>query len=156
MSERVIREAGRADLPDVLELYAQPSMDDEIVLPLAEAELVFERMQRYPDYRLYVAEHDGTIVGTYALLVMDNLGHRGTPSAVVEDVAVAPACQGHGVGRALMAHAVDTARSKGCYKLVLSSNLKRDAAHAFYESLGFEKHGYSYRIRLAHDPKHNQ
>lgn len=156
MSERVIREAGRADLPGVLELYAQPSMDDGILLSLPEAERVFERMQCYPDYRLYVAECHDRIIGTYALLVMDNLGHRGTPSAVVEDVAVAPAAQGQGVGRALMAHAVDTARSKGCYKLVLSSNLKREAAHAFYESLGFEKHGYSYRIRLAHDPKHNQ
>ena len=37
-------------------------------------------------------------------------------------------------------------RAKGCYKLVLSSNAKRERAHAFYESLGFERHGYSFRI----------
>ena len=30
--------------------------------------------------------------------------------------------------------------------MALSSNLKREAAHAFYESLGFEKHGYSFRV----------
>jgi ribosomal protein S18 acetylase RimI-like enzyme len=77
---------------------------------------------------------------------MDNIGHLGTPSAVVEDVAVAPACQGRGIGRRMMAHALDLARAKGCYKLALSSNLKREAAHGFYESLGFEKHGFSFRV----------
>ena len=39
-------------------------------------------------------------------------------------------------------------RQKGCYKMMLSSNLRRTGAHAFYESLGFEKHGYSFRIDL--------
>lgn len=156
MNELTIREAGRADLPAVLDLYAQPAMDDGIVLSMAEADRLFARMQRYPDYRLYVAERHGAIVGTYALLVIDNLGHHGTPSGVIEDVAVDPEAQGGGLGRAMMAHAIDTGRRKGCYKLVLSSNLKRESAHLFYESLGFEKHGYSYRIGLEHDPKGNQ
>jgi predicted GNAT family acetyltransferase len=38
-------------------------------------------------------------------------------------------------------------REAGCYKMALSSNVKRAAAHAFYESLGFERHGYSFVIR---------
>jgi GNAT superfamily N-acetyltransferase len=46
----------------------------------------------------------------------------------------------------MMDEAAAIARGKGCYKLILSSNLKREAAHAFYESLGFERHGYSFRI----------
>ncbi len=29
--------------------------------------------------------------------------------------------------------------------LSLSANMKRAKAHAFYESLGFERHGYSFR-----------
>lgn len=33
----------------------------------------------------------------------------------------------------------------GCYKVVFSSNLKREGAHAFDESLNFEHHGYSFR-----------
>jgi len=48
----------------------------------------------------------------------------------------------------MMAHAIDIARAHGCYKLALSSNVKRDAAHAFYDRLGFERHGYSFRIML--------
>lgn len=156
MTNVTIREATRKDLSAVLALYAEPGLDDGLVLPLPKAEQVFERMQRYPDYRLYVAESAGQVVGTYALLVMDNIGHRGTPSGVIEDVAVASSAQGVGIGRTMMAHAIEVARAKGCYKIVLSSNLKRELAHAFYESLDFEKHGYSYRIRLEHGPKNNQ
>jgi GNAT superfamily N-acetyltransferase len=50
------------------------------------------------------------------------------------------------VGRAMMAHAIEQCRKAGCYKLALSSNLKREDAHRFYESLGFERHGYSFVI----------
>ena len=47
----------------------------------------------------------------------------------------------------MMAHAREQCRAAGCYKLALSSNLCREAAHLFYESLGFERHGYSFVIR---------
>ena len=140
------REATKADLPDILRLLAQPDMDGGTVLPLAEAERLFERMARYPDYRVIVALRDGRIVGSFALLIMDNLGHLGAPSGVIEDVVVDPACQGQGVGRAMMQHALRLCGEKGCYKVTLSSNLTRERAHAFYESLGFERHGYSFRI----------
>lgn len=140
------RAATRADLPEILRLLAQPALDDGKGLPLAEAERIFERMARYPDYRVYVAERDGRVVGTFALLIMDNLAHLGAPSGVVEDVAVDPACQGEGIGRAMMEHALRLGASKGCYKVALSSNLSRERAHAFYESLGFERHGYSFRV----------
>ncbi len=141
-----IRPAKSTDLPGVLRLYGQPGLDDGAVLPLAEAERMFARFASYPDYVLYVAELEGEIVGTFALLIMDNLAHMGTPSAVVEDVVVDAAHQGHGIGRAMMNHAVSVCRRKGCYKMALSSNLKREKAHAFYDSLGFERHGYSFRV----------
>ncbi|WP_296926350.1 N-acetyltransferase [Polaromonas sp.] len=88
------------------------------------------------------------MVGTFTLLIMDNLGHLGAPSAVVEDVAVDPACQGQGIGKAMMRHAITLAAQSGYYKLALSSNLKREKAHAFYDALGFERHDYSFRMAL--------
>ncbi|MGA7975254.1 MAG: GNAT family N-acetyltransferase, partial [Pseudolabrys sp.] len=97
-------------------------------------------------YTLYVAEHDKQIVGTFALLIMDKIGHLGVPEAIVEDVVVDAALHGGGIGKAMMAFAADIARRKNCYKLVLSSNAKRVAAHEFYERLGFERHGYSFRL----------
>lgn len=136
------------DLPDVLRLYAQPDFDNGEVLDEAQARALYARFLTYPDYKIYVAEEGGRIVGSFALLVMLNLGHCGAPSAIVEDVVVAPQMQGRGVGAAMMRAAMDLARDKGCYKLVLSSNAKRVRAHAFYERLGFTRHGMSFSVIL--------
>ena len=144
------RAACKKDLSTILRLYAQPDLDDGIALSLPEAERIFNRMARYPDYKVYVALCEDCIVGTLALLIMDNLGHLGAPSAVIEDVAVDPRWQDRGVGNRMMRAALEIAIEKGCYKIVLSSNLKRERAHAFYESLGFERHGYSFRLNVPH------
>ncbi|MGU3495778.1 GNAT family N-acetyltransferase [Xanthobacteraceae bacterium A53D] len=148
MSEPSIRPATAHDLSAIMALYAQPGMDDGKVLPLDEAKAIFARFARYPDYVLYVAEDGAEIVGTFALLVMDNLGHLGAPSAIVEDVVVSPARQGSGVGGVMMRFAMRKAAGKGCYKLVLSSNAKRVKAHQFYENLGFRRHGLSLHVDL--------
>jgi ribosomal protein S18 acetylase RimI-like enzyme len=147
-----VRRANAADIPAVLGLYAQPDLDDGNVLPVDQGVALFERFGRYPDYTLYVAEQDREIVGSFALLVMDNLGHLGSPSGIVEDVVVAPDRQGNGIGQAMMRFALERAHEKRCYKLMLSSNAKRARAHAFYESLGYERHGYSFRIDLERGP----
>ena len=143
-----LRPATAADLPGVLALYAQPGLDNGKVLALDQAEQVFAQFARYPNYRLLVAQDGPTVVGTYALLVMHNLAHRGTPSAIAEDVVVLHERQGQGIGRQMMAHAVAQAREAGCYKLALSSNHKRKEAHAFYAAFGFTQHGLSFVIDL--------
>ena len=142
----VIRQADAADLPAVLALYAQLDFNNGNVLSEQAAQQIFAEFARYPSYRLFVATEGPVVVGSYALLVMHNLAHGGTPSAVVEDVVVATDQQGRGIGRQLMTHAKDQARAAGCYKLALSSNRQRHAAHAFYESLGFDQHGLSFVI----------
>lgn len=138
--------ATEADLPAILDLYLQAGIDDDAHLPLEQAKVIFARMRSYPNYHLYVARNESGAVGTFALLIMDNLGHLGACTGVVEDVAVHPAMQGQGVGKAMMEFAKEQCRKSGCYKLTLSSNLKRHSAHTFYQSLGFEQHGYSFVI----------
>jgi len=140
----LIREASASDLPDLMRLYAQPDLDGK-ALPVPDAQRIFERIARYPNYKIFVAVNEAQVAGTFALLVMDDLGHQGTPSAIIEDVAVDPSLHGQGIGKAMMRHALRIATENGCYKAVLSSNLKREKAHAFYDSLGFERHGYSFR-----------
>lgn len=149
MSTVQIREARQADLESVLGLYAAIEDSPADVLNLEEAQAVWAQFARYPSYRLWVAcdpAAHNAVVGTYALLVMHNLAHRGAPSAIVEDVVVAQDLQGRGIGRQMMAHAMRQARAAGCYKLALSSNARRSGAHAFYESLGFAQHGLSFVV----------
>lgn len=143
-----MRQARSEDLPSVLHLYSQPGMDDGKVLSLSDAQEIFAQFSRYPNYRLFVACDGNEVLGSYALLVMHNLGHLGTPSAIVEDVVVSEHRRSRGIGAQMMAHARIMAKEAGCYKLVLSSNQKRERAHAFYESLGFQRHGFSFLLEI--------
>lgn len=144
-----IREATKDDLPSILALYAQRDMDNGQVLSFEQAEKIFAKMQIYPDCKVYVAiTNNNKIIGTFALLIMDNLAHMGVPSGVIEDVVVHENWQREGVGKSMMRHAMKLCKQKNCYKLALSSNVKRKSAHKFYESLGFKIHGYSFIMDL--------
>jgi GNAT superfamily N-acetyltransferase len=143
-----IREVETADLAAVVRLVAQMDDDGEAEMPLDQAREILERIKRYPDYTLYLAERAGRVVGTFGLLVMDKLAHGGKKSAIVEDVVVAPEARRTGVGKAMMEFARSSAAERGCYKISLTSNAKRERAHAFYESLGFRRHGYSFYTEL--------
>jgi len=141
-----IRVATRKDLPEILQLHGQTDMDNGQVVSLSEAESIFERTKEYPNYQIYVACHNGKALGSFALLIMDNLAHMGARSGIVEDVVVAPEWQGQGIGKQMMQFAMQKCREARCYKLVLSSNKKRHKAHRFYQGLGFEEHGYSFVV----------
>jgi GNAT superfamily N-acetyltransferase len=123
-------------------------MDNNQVLDITEAKMIFDKMKLYPDYHVYVAEIDGIIVGTFALVILDNLAHMGSKSGLIEDVVVAQASHGQGIGKQMMRFAIETCKEKSCYKVCLSSNLKRLNAHKFYEEIGFKIHGYSFSMEL--------
>src|SRR5450759_2631684 len=148
MAHVEIRDAGEDDLPAVLRILAESGIDGGESFTLGEAREHFARIRQRPGFRLLAASVEGDIVGTYVLQIMEKLGKRGTPAGVVEDVGVLPARQGQGIGRAMMEHARETCRRARCYKLALSSNLRREDAHRFYDSLGFERHGFSFVTRL--------
>lgn len=130
----------------MLRLLGALAAPGETGLDPERAARTFARIAEYPDYAVYVAEADGAVVGTFALLMMDNLGHGGAPAGVVENVVVAPPYRGRGVGRAMMRFAMARCADAGCYKMALSTNLRREEAHRFYAALGFVQHGLSFSV----------
>jgi GNAT superfamily N-acetyltransferase len=146
--EIVVRQAFGNDLPDILKLYGQPDMDNGKVFDIEEAKSIFRKICGHPDYKVFVAEFEREIVGTFALAILDNLANMGAKSGLIEDVVVRTDMQGKGVGKKMMASAIDICKSKNCYKVALSSNIKRERAHRFYEGLGFKRHGYSFYMEL--------
>ncbi len=144
-----IRELLDDDLPALLDLYSQLSEGRQPQLAVEQARSLLSRIRAYPNYRIYVATINDEVVGTFALLIMDNIGNGGRPSGVVEDVVVSQKFRAQGISKAMMAHALDLCQRADCYKLTLSSNLQREAAHRFNESLEFRKHGYSFSIDVA-------
>ena len=144
----LIRSATANDVPQILQLLEQPDMDgaaqDE-----ATAKVQLQKIQQSCHQQQYVVcpeDDPQTVLATYLLSFITKIGHGGAPVAIAEDVVVSRSLQGQGLGQMMMRHAMQQARTRGCYKLALSSNQKRKAAHAFYQSLGFVQHGYSFEV----------
>lgn len=148
MRQSIIRKAKKSDLKFILELHKQLSLTNEETLSLEKAEYLFEQIEKYPSYSIFVALIEERIVGTFALLIMDNLAHMGMPSGIIEDVVVEDSERESGIGKEMMHFAMQQCAEKGCYKMMLSTNTKRERTHKFYEDLGFEKHGFSYTLKF--------
>jgi GNAT superfamily N-acetyltransferase len=138
----VVRDARPEDLPRIVALLQQlaeqgehPEMEGPLVTDRHEAAL--RDLAADPRARLLVLEAEGRVMGSLAVYVLPNLSHGGRPFAIVENVIVDGAARGSGYGRLLMDRAVDLARDAGCYKVSLTSNNRRAAAHRFYERIGF-------------------
>jgi GNAT superfamily N-acetyltransferase len=142
--ERIkIRPATESDLPVLIRLLSQLTS-----ITIENAEPVFRKMASYPSYHAYLAFIDDVAIGTFSLLMMDNLGHDSTPIAILENVVVDKAMRRSGIGQQMMKFAESTSKEYGCYKMLLASNMTLNDAHHFYESLGFTKQGYAFSLEL--------
>lgn len=142
----LIRQATATDLPDLIELLK--GMDEEAGIDPDEALTIWRKVSEYPYYKVFVVEDNQRIIGTCSLIIIDNLGHKGTNLAVAESMIVCQEYRGQGIGSKLMQFVMEKAKEEHCYKLMLSSNKKRMRAHKFYEQLGFQQHGISFMIEV--------
>lgn len=138
-----IRVATEANTAQLLALYAD--MENQEPLALETWQRLWAEIQAIPNYKIYLAWDGEIAVGTFSLLYVTTPMHRGLHRyAIVDAVTVHSDRRGQGIGTLMMRWALETAATDGCYKVMLSSNLKRDRAHQFYQSLGFEQHGWSF------------
>jgi N-acetylglutamate synthase-like GNAT family acetyltransferase len=148
--EARVRRATEADLPRIIELLAQLSLDaprERPGTPLPESyRRAFREIEADKRQQLFVVEDAGRIVGTACLIIVPNLSHEGTPYALVENVVVDETQRSTGYGELLLRHAIAEAQRAGCYKLCLTSNKQRADAHRFYQRLGFRATSEGFRI----------
>ncbi|HAN76047.1 MAG TPA: GNAT family N-acetyltransferase [Planktothrix sp. UBA8407] len=140
-----IKQVTATDLPLLNQLYTE--MDGELPLSLSDVEQIFEQIQEFPNYNIYIAWLNSKPVGTFSLLFIPMILHN-SKSAIIDAVVVASTYRNQGIGKAMIQEALKLSREAGCYKAMLSSNLKRTAAHQFYESLGFKQQGWSFSLEL--------
>jgi len=81
--------------------------------------------------QICVAELNGEVVGCCALVAM------GAGEFELAKMTVSEAARGHGIGRKLLAFAIDLARVLQARRLYLESNTKAASAIHLYEELGF-------------------
>lgn len=138
MAELVIRRAHRADIPAIAALLA----DDFVAAsregaPLADYERGFAAVEADPNQLLAVAELDGEVVGTMQISFIPGLSRGGRWRGHVEAVRVASERRGQSIGATMMGWAEDRCRERHCIVCELTSDNRREAAHRFYERLGY-------------------
>ena len=146
-----IRRAVPTDLPRLVELLMSGALpgapDTEDPTEADRYRVALDEIQGAGG-EVLVAERSGEVIGFCQLVFFRHLQAKGGLCAELESVHVHAEDRGTGVGRALVRAAVDRARAVGCYRVQLTSNRRREDAHRFYESLGFEATHLGYKVRL--------
>lgn len=102
---------------------------------ISEADVLRDGFGERPRFECLLAEVDGAPVGL-ALYFEDYSTFEGRPGIFVEDLYVAEAARGLGVGRRLVARLAQITSERDCRRLDLMV-LHWNPARSFYDRLGF-------------------
>ncbi|WP_394359428.1 GNAT family N-acetyltransferase [Amycolatopsis sp. SB7-3] len=146
----IIRQARREDVAAIVGMLAddqigstRDSADD--LTPYLKA---FEQIDADPAQLLIVADDGGEAVGTLQLSIIPGLARKGALRGQIEAVRVRSSHRGSGLGGELLRWAIDESRRRGCALVQLTSDVKREDAHRFYERLGFEATHTGFKLKF--------
>lgn len=142
MTEAIIRHAAHEDLPGVLELYRHLHPDEQ--LPPETANAVWSALLASGFTTVVLAEAAERLVSSCTLAIVPNLSRGGRSYAVIENVVTHTDFRQRGLGRRVLAHAVELAWQADCYKVLLATGSKRETTLHFYEGAGFQRGAKTY------------
>jgi ribosomal protein S18 acetylase RimI-like enzyme len=135
MSEHRIRRATAADAEDFSRLLRD--FQAEFSEPAPEQDVLARRSAEYIETGEITVLLGGEGPDALAELRFRKSVLTGGLDAYLEELYVAPAKRGHGLGRAMLEAAMDTAREEGATHIDLGTSDDDVAARALYESAGF-------------------
>jgi ribosomal protein S18 acetylase RimI-like enzyme len=127
-----VRAAELGDASDVARLLGDlgyPSTRDEAAERISI-------VRHDPRQHLLLAEMDGQVCGLIATYTRFAFS-RGAEVTQITAIVVSPACHRQGIGRRLLREVEARARRAGVTCLDITSNARREEAHAFYRSCGY-------------------
>jgi ribosomal protein S18 acetylase RimI-like enzyme len=152
---------GRAILPNerLLDLTIRPAeVNDAATLAQLMSELGYETTKSEMQMRLepivtderlrtFVAVCDGKVCGMIGTLTYPSYEHN-DPSGRIVALVIKSTMRRRGIGRALIATAEKDFAERGIRRVALNTQLGREDAHKFYESLGYERNGWRFLKQL--------
>ena len=138
-----IREAELNDAADLATLMRELGYETQP----PEMEKRLESILTNPSYKTFVAIMDGRVCGMIGTVTYPSYEHN-DPGARILALVTLNAARRRGIGRALVAAAEKDLSQRAIRRVALNTQLTRDDAHKFYESLGYERNGWRFVKQL--------
>ena len=135
--EYTIRLIKKEELRNLLDLYKHFDNGDPVLEDSIELEGLWDAIYSNPNIYYIVAEYDGLLVSTCNITIIQNLTRSTRPYALIENVVTHKQHRNKGLGKSVLYKAIDIAKEKGCYKVMLLSGSKKEETLNFYRSTGF-------------------
>lgn len=126
----------------------------ELLNVLYENKLKYEKFKEIYKLKLndensyyIVAIEENKIIGILTSELQVKL-HRAKKQSFIEDLIVDKDYRNKGIGKALLHNAVEYAKNNNCEVVELTSYIKNENAHRFYENNNFIKHSYKFKQYL--------
>lgn len=103
-----------------------------------------------PQQAVFVAELADAVVGLAAVTCLFYF-HLGQRIARLSSLVVSETVRGQQLGKQLLQAAEQWAQEQGCVQLELTSSVKRDRAHVFYQRAGYDGSSLRFVRRLTGD-----
>ena len=142
MDSAVIREAGQADIPRLVDLLGELFSLEHDFTPDAEKQqrglrLILDHPERG---RIFVARQGDEVIGMVNALFTISTAEGG-PVILLEDLIIAAPHRGRGIGGLLVRHVLCWAQCKGFLRVTLLTDRDNAGAVGFYERNGFVRSG---------------
>ncbi|HZS18823.1 MAG TPA: GNAT family N-acetyltransferase [Candidatus Udaeobacter sp.] len=139
-----IRQAQRDDGPALAQLMCELGY----VTAPGEMDARLELILSNTAYRTLVAIVNGSVCGMIGTIVYPSYEHN-DPGARILALVTSSAQRRRGIGRALIAAAEKDLAQRGIQRVSLNTQLIREDAHKFYESLGYTRNGWRFVKQLS-------
>jgi len=114
----------------------------------SEMQMRIQRIATDARYRTFVAVDHGKVCGMIGTLTYPSIEHNDLSGRIVA-LVITSTMRRRGIGRALIATAEKDFLQREIRRIALNTQLAREDAHKFYESLGYERNGWRYVKQLS-------
>lgn len=139
-----VRFAEAADVEALARLMGELGYETRV----SEMEMRLDELAKDARYRTFVAVKGGKVCGLIGTLAQMSYEYN-DPSGRILALVVAGDAREAGIGKKLLAVAENDFAQRNIRRVAVYTHLRRERAHKFYETAGYEKNGYRYVKTLA-------
>jgi len=136
MNELIIRQAEKADLQELLELYTYLH-DNPLPMLDSHIENVWSRIIKDINHHILLGYIDKKLITSCVIVIIENLTRNQRPYAVIENVVTNPDYRNKGYASLVLSAAKKIAVENNCYKIMLMTGSKQESTLSFYRKSGY-------------------